>query len=76
MFDRMSPEKLARAKGQAQSTNEINALALLANGYRSSSQGATGAESRIAEGLLIERFGRRKANRLIQQTARKIRDTF
>lgn len=76
MFDRMSPEKLARAKGQAQGTNEVNSLAYLANGYRNDSQGATGAEKRIAENLLVEKLGRRRADRLIRETAKKVRDSF
>lgn len=76
MFDRMPPEKLARAKGRAQNTNEVSALVGLANGYRNEGEGATAAERRIAENLLIEKFGRGKARRWMRQDMKKIRDSF
>ncbi|MEV0382454.1 hypothetical protein [Nonomuraea sp. NPDC050643] len=77
MFDRMPPNKLARAKGQTNKTNELNALAHLANGYGGNGQGCTGAESRIAQELLIDRVGLRKAKRLMDQSVKRvIKDTF
>jgi hypothetical protein len=59
MFDRMPPEKLARAKGQAQQAGEAGELARAANGH-----GVTAAERRKAEETLVRTFGKRKAAQL------------
>ncbi|GAA2860350.1 hypothetical protein [Nonomuraea rubra] len=59
MFDRMPPEKLAKAKGQAQQAGEASKLARAANGH-----GVTGAERRKAEETLVRTFGKRKAAQL------------
>ena len=76
MFDRMSPQKLARAKGQSTNTNQLNAIAHVAGGYGGNGQGATGGERRVAEDLLVDLVGARKADRLIKQARKKVRDSF
>ena len=77
MFDRMKPEKLARAKRQSVTTNELNALAHVASGYGGNGTSATDAERRITEGILIDKVGERKAASLIRQARRRVvKDTF
>jgi hypothetical protein len=72
MWDRMSPEKLARAKG----TDEASALAHIASGYGTGGQSATAAERRAAEALLLDKVSPREAKRLMKAATRKVRDTF
>jgi len=77
MFDRMSPEKLARVRRQGVTTNELNALAHVASGYGGNGASATNAEKRIAEGLLIDKVGPGKAKQLVRQARRRVvKDTF
>lgn len=72
MWDRMSPEKLARAKG----TDEASALAHVASGYGANGQGATAAERRAAEDLLLDKVSAREAKKLMKAATRKVRTTF
>ena len=77
MFDRMKPEKLARAKRQSVTTNELNALAHVASGYGGNGASATNAEKRIAQDLLLDKVGEREAKKLIGQARRRVvKDTF
>lgn len=71
MFDRMSPEKLARAKGKASNTNRRNALADVANGF-----GVTASERRIANEILTEEVGSFRSWRLKNQSKKKARGSF
>jgi hypothetical protein len=67
MFDRMSPEKLARAKSQAHNTNRRNELAHRANGF-----GVSRAEKRNAEAALIGEVGAGEAKKLMRQAEDKV----
>lgn len=67
MFDRMPPEKLARAKGQAATTNRRNKLALDANGF-----GVGRPAKQAAEAQLIRELGSRRAKKLIKGAADKV----
>lgn len=67
MFDRMPPEKLARAKGQAKTTNRRNALAHQANGFDTSR-----AEQARARADLVAEVGERKANKLIKEAQERV----
>lgn len=71
MFDRMSPEKLARAKGQAQTTNQLNPIARVANGF-----GVSRADKLAAQAKLAEQVGEKKAKRLMRDAARQARGSF
>jgi hypothetical protein len=71
MFDRMSPEKLARAKSQAHNTNHLNQLAHTANGF-----GVSRDEQRKAEAELVRQRGERDSKRRIKDAARKARGSF
>ena len=66
MFDRMSPEKLARAKGQAKTTNRRNDLAHAANGFETSRAGQARARADLEREV-----GEREAKKLIKEAANK-----
>ncbi|MEU4576580.1 hypothetical protein [Nonomuraea sp. NPDC023979] len=66
MFDRMPPAKLAKAKGQGQTTNQRNRKADVANGF-----GVTRAAKLAAERELIAEVGPRQAKRLMRESANR-----
>jgi hypothetical protein len=76
MFDRMPAEKLAKAKGKAQTTDTLNRLATTAL----PSSGATRVEQRRAAAELERAVGPRKAKRLqedaLQRAGAKKRGWF
>lgn len=72
MFDRMSPKKLARAKG----TDELSALAHVAVGYGTGGDSASAAERRAAQDLLADKVSPRQAERLKKQAMRRVRGGF
>jgi uncharacterized sporulation protein YeaH/YhbH (DUF444 family) len=65
MFDRMSPQQLAKAKGQASTTNHIRALATAANGH-----GSTRQQQRKAEAELERALGSRRAKKAKEDALR------
>ena len=72
MRDRMPPEMLARAKGQAHNTNKRNQLAEVANGF-----GVDRKAKRDAHAQLVDEVGEAKAAKLMRQASRRVvRDTF